>query len=740
MLSPFALLLPSTRLMLALTLVAAQVWLTSAVAAEAPVRTEVFPAGMDGVALYRIPGIAVSQNGTLLAYCEARRNSSSDWGEIEVHLRRSLDSGRTWLPPQRIAHRGERIEGNPRKKSGGEKEQTVNNPVAIVDAQTGHIEFLYCVNYARCFHIRSTDDGETFSEPIEITDTFEAFRKHYDWKVIATGPGHGVQLKHGDKAGRLVVPIWLAYGNTGDHKPSASATIYSDDHGRTWHAGEIAVPDEGEFSDPNETMVTELDDGRVMLVTRSVSKPNRKLITYSKDGATGWSKPVFHPQLMEPVCMASVIAHPSQPGMVLFSNPHTVGLDANGKEVAAGRGKRKNLSIKLSTDYGQTWSVSRTLEAGPSAYSDLAVLPDGDVICLYEGDKTITSARFSLNWVRYGEGLARATPESQGVSSSGIREFVMSADARVNTMHSFMLLRNGKVLAECWWQPEAADKPHVLWSLSKSFTSTAVGLAVHEGKLSIDDHVSQFFPDEMPDKPSANLAAMRVRDLLTMSTGHQDEVFLRDKTEWVKAFLAHPVPHLPGTHFRYNTPATYMQSAIVQKMTGQTVVDYLKPRLFDPLGIEAPRWDASPEGISLGGYGLFLRTEDIAKFGQLYLQKGEWNGQQLIPSDWIEQATSKQVSNGSNPESDWNQGYGFQFWRCRHGAFRGDGKDGQFCIVLPEWNAVVVMTANTRDLQGQLNLVWEKLLPAFHTESLSENPEELRQLRDTLGQLKARVE
>lgn len=333
--------------------------------------------------------------------------------------------------------------------------------------------------------------------------------------------------------------------------------------------------------------------------------------------------------------------------------------------------------------------------------------------------------------------LPRATPESQGVSSADIEEFIRAADREVDSMHSFMLVRHGKVIAEAWWDPESADSPHVLWSLSKSFTSTAVGLAVEEGKLSINDPVLMFFPEDAPEKPSHNLRAMRVRDLLTMNAGHQDELNWRQADDWVKAFLAHPVPHKPGTHFRYNTPATYMLSAIVQKVTGETVLDYLTPRLFEPLGIEKPKWETSPQGISIGGYGLYLKTEDIAKFGQLYLQKGKWDGKQLIPAAWIGQATSKQVSNGSNPDSDWDQGYGFQFWRCRHGAYRGDGKDGQFCIVLPQRDVVIAMTANSRDLQGQLNVVWDKLLPAFEDGPLPENPQAQSALQGAISQLKA---
>jgi len=331
--------------------------------------------------------------------------------------------------------------------------------------------------------------------------------------------------------------------------------------------------------------------------------------------------------------------------------------------------------------------------------------------------------------------LPRSAPESQGVSSAGIREYVEAANRQVTNMHSFMLVRHGRVVAEGWWKPEAADQPHVLHSLSKSFTSTAVGLAVGEGKLTVDDPVLSFFPEYAPAEPSERLKAMRVRDLLTMTSGHEIEVKYTTNTPWVQAFLAHPVPHKPGAHFLYNTPGSYMLSAIVQKVTGQTVLDYLRPRLFEPLGIDNPEWGSSPQGVSFGGWGLKIRTEDIAKFGQLYLQKGKWNGKQIVPSTWVEQATSKQVSNGSDPTKDWDQGYGFQFWRCRHHAFRGDGANGQFCIVMPDLDAVVAITADTRDMQAELNVVWDKLLPAFHDKRLRANKSEQLKLQETLANL-----
>jgi CubicO group peptidase (beta-lactamase class C family) len=332
--------------------------------------------------------------------------------------------------------------------------------------------------------------------------------------------------------------------------------------------------------------------------------------------------------------------------------------------------------------------------------------------------------------------LPRSTPEAQGVSSKGLREFIEALD-KIDTPHSVMVLRHGHVIAEAYWKPEAADKPHVMFSLTKSFTSTAVGFAVAEGKLSLDDPVLKFFPDQAPPEPSENLRAMTVRDLLTMSGGHDVEVKGAGRPPTVRQFLAHPVPHKPGTHFQYNTPGSHMLSAIVTKATGQTLREYLTPRLFEPLGIEDPRWDAHPEGTSLGGYGLFLRTEDVAKFGQLYLQKGKWDGKQLLPERWVEQATSKQVSNDRKGTADWTQGYGFQFWRSRHNSYRGDGKDGQFCVVIPDKDVVVAITAQTGDMQKELNVVWDKLLPAIKGEALPEDPAAREKLKQVVEKLEA---
>jgi len=325
--------------------------------------------------------------------------------------------------------------------------------------------------------------------------------------------------------------------------------------------------------------------------------------------------------------------------------------------------------------------------------------------------------------------LLRSTPEEQGVSAAAISTFLDSIAKSKHEFQSFMLVRHGKVIAEGWWNPYRPDLKHTLYSLSKSFTATAVGFAKAEGKLKLTDKVISFFPDRLPDTVSANLKELDVKDLLTMSVGQEpDPTFATIQTDdWVKTFLATPVKYEPGSRFLYNTMATYMLSAIVQKTTGQKVVDYLQPRLFGPLGISGIDWETDLNGVSTGGWGLRLKTEDIAKFAQLFLQKGKWNGKQVLPAGWAEEASTAhiiqhpQYSQAKRDSSDWEQGYGYQMWRCRHNAFRGDGAFGQYAIVIPEHDAVIAITSETVDMQGELNLIWSILLPAFQKESLKPN-------------------
>jgi len=297
-------------------------------------------------------------------------------------------------------------------------------------------------------------------------------------------------------------------------------------------------------------------------------------------------------------------------------------------------------------------------------------------------------------------------------------------------IHSIMIVQHGKVLEEKWFGDWTPEKPHVMWSVSKTWTATAVGIAIDEGLLSLDDKLVSFFPEELPDTVSENLAAVTIRNLLTMNCGHEKEPVLdrRDSTmTWTKAFLAWPVTKTPGTWYCYNSFGTYMLSAIVQKVTGEKVVDYLTPRLFEPLHIEKPEWDESPQGINCGGWGLHIKTEDMAKLGQLFLNGGKWNGKQIVSKEWIQEAMKEQVPcvpSGVRPDqqealgltkenSDWVQGYGYQMWRCRHNGVRADGAFGQYIIILPDLDAVVAMTARVGNMQKEINMVWDIILPAL---------------------------
>ncbi|MCE1254459.1 MAG: beta-lactamase family protein [Anaerolineae bacterium] len=316
--------------------------------------------------------------------------------------------------------------------------------------------------------------------------------------------------------------------------------------------------------------------------------------------------------------------------------------------------------------------------------------------------------------------LPRSRPEAEGIASA--------LDDQVNELHSFMLLRHGCVVAEGWWSPYRAEYLHLMFSVSKSFTSTAVGLAVAEGLLSIDERVLSFFPDERPAEVNDFLNNMTVRHLLTMTTGHDVDTWpyqiKRPDGNWVKAFLNVTPVHPPGTFFLYNTGASHILAAIVQKLSGLKLVDYLQPRLFEPLGINKATWQESPLGIAAGGYGISITSEDLARFGLLYLQNGRWGERQILPADWVEAAVSAQVA-GSNPgaQSDYTQGYGYQFWRCRHEAYQASGVFGQCCIVMPQQDAVLVFTAGIDLLESQqlLDLVWDKLLAAFESGPLVED-------------------
>lgn len=338
--------------------------------------------------------------------------------------------------------------------------------------------------------------------------------------------------------------------------------------------------------------------------------------------------------------------------------------------------------------------------------------------------------------------LQRSIPEKEGVSSQSILNFIEAVERSGEEWHSFVFLRHGKVIAEGWWNPYRPELKQTVYSTSKTFTSTAIGFAVSENLLRVDDRVISFFPDLLPDTVSPYLAQMSVGNLLSMTAGQNPEPFgISQGEEWVKHFLATPVVDEPGTRFLYNSMATYMLSAIIQKVTGLRTLDYLYPRLFEPLAIRDVDWEISPEGINSGGWGLRVHTEDMAKLGQLYLQKGKWNGKQILPESWIEEATTAKViqkpeiSSEQREKDDWAQGYCYQIWRCRNNAFRADGAFGQFIVVMPDHDAVIAIQADVKDMQKEINLVWDYLLPAIQDKVLPEDKTAEATLKQKLASL-----
>ena len=349
--------------------------------------------------------------------------------------------------------------------------------------------------------------------------------------------------------------------------------------------------------------------------------------------------------------------------------------------------------------------------------------------------------------------LPMASPESQGVPSEAIARWIVACEEGAATnyfgkgyLHGFVIVRHGRTIAEGSWAPQnTLERPHMLYSHSKSFTSTAIGFLVDDGKIDLDRRVVSFFPDKAPANPSENLRQVRVRDLLTMNLGADHTDAERDDIagDWVKAMLHNKIDREPGTGFKYDSGATHLLAAIVEKVSGRPMMDFLRERLFDPLGMRSPWSTVSPTGVACGGWGMNMTTRDLARFGQFLLQEGRWGDRQLLSREWVRLATGRQTWSGGivvhsktiGSGSDWNQGYGFQFWRCRHDAYRADGAAGQYTIVMPEQDAVVSINAGLGNMQRELDLVWKYLLPAFGPAPLPERPEAERALRAKCAKL-----
>lgn len=336
-----------------------------------------FEPGEGGYPVFRIPGIVATPSGTLLSYAEAR-STPSDWASIDLVLKRSLDGGKTWGALQTIV-------ANPQTESA-----TYNNPLMIAERESDTVHFLFCKNYHEVFYRRSENGGLDWSDPVDITPTFERFRvqgqwpQPYPWKVVAVGPGHGIELRNG----RLLAPVWLANGETDrSHGPSVIATVYSDDKGASWQAGEL-IYDTTEVKNPNETTAVELDDGSVLLNIRNNS--NRRAIAVSADGAQSWSAPQLDEALIDPKCFGSSARYSfsaeAVPGRMLFIN-------------AKDPEHRKNITLKMSEDDGRTWKYERTIQPGQGAYADVAAAPDKTIHVLYEQGYGILAVRLNAEWL-----------------------------------------------------------------------------------------------------------------------------------------------------------------------------------------------------------------------------------------------------------------------------------------------------------------------------------------------------
>ena len=335
--------------------------------------------------------------------------------------------------------------------------------------------------------------------------------------------------------------------------------------------------------------------------------------------------------------------------------------------------------------------------------------------------------------------LCPSSPEAEGVSSRKVLQWLDACDRDIDYLHGFVFLRHGKLIAEGTWAPcDTLNQPHLLSSHSKCFITTAIGFLVEDGKLDLDEPVIDILADKAPAKPSRNLVRLRVRDLLTMTLGStRNEGWKNDRDgDWVKAILANEIDRTPGTAYKYDSGATHLLGAIIERKSGQPLMKFLKNRLFDRIGIEKAWTTYDPTGQACAAWGLHMTTREISLIGQLYLDKGVWNGTRLLSSDWVDLATTKQTHSGKdfndrdkNGRNDWLLGFGLNFWRCQHGCYRADGWGGQYTIVFPEHDAVLSINADVVNMQHILDVVWEHFIPVFSPAALPEDREAAAALR-----------
>ncbi|MFI5693488.1 serine hydrolase domain-containing protein [Kribbella sp. NPDC051586] len=338
-----------------------------------------------------------------------------------------------------------------------------------------------------------------------------------------------------------------------------------------------------------------------------------------------------------------------------------------------------------------------------------------------------------------GSLLPRSMPSAAGISSSSILALLDDLEAQAIECHSIMIVHRGQVVAEGWWAPYSAERPHLLYSLTKSFTSIAVGLAIGDGLLSLDDRVVDVLPDHAPDDISEQGRRINVHHLLSMTAGHGkdslEEAWQLEPDDLIKGFLRAPFTAVEGTQHDYDNATTFILARMVERVTGRDLPGLLDERLFKPMGIEGAEWDRVASGKAFGFHGLHLTTEAIAAFGELLLRGGRWGDQQLVPREWVELATRGHIETlplpNWSPNPDFVAGYGYQFWISRHGYF-GHGSFGQYCVVVPSHDLVIALTGAVGPTNAVPGLFWDHLLPGLDAPA---TPEDDHRLADRLRQL-----